>query len=249
MRLLILSCNTGEGHNSTAKAIIQAAESDGAVCEMKDALSYWPVGTNSFICGGHVFLYRNAPELFGAGYRFFEVMSEKTNEKNQLREQKGKEPVRNAILGLAKLPAEKLYADISAGDYDAVICVHVFASLMMTEIRRKYGDSLPTYFVATDYTCSPGVNISDFNACFIPAEGLIPEFSGLGVKPEKLIPTGIPIRADFYTKLPADEAKEKLGLPKDRRIVLFMCGSMGVGPMKETVGLLLESMPLSLIHI
>lgn len=128
MRLLILSCNTGEGHNSTAKAIIQAAESDGAVCEMKDALSYWPVGTNSFICGGHVFLYRNAPELFGAGYRFFEVMSEKTNEKNQLREQKGKEPVRNAILGLAKLPAEKLYADISAGDYDAVICVHVFAS-------------------------------------------------------------------------------------------------------------------------
>ena len=243
MRLLILSCNTGEGHNSTAKAIIQAAESDGAVCEMKDALSYWPAGTNSFICGGHVFLYRNAPELFGAGYRFFEVMSEKTNEKNQLREQKGKEPARNAIFGLAKLPAEKLYADISAGDYDAVICVHVFASLMMTEIRRKYGDSLPTYFVATDYTCSPGVNISDFNACFIPAEGLIPEFSGLGVKPEKLIPTGIPIRADFYTKLPADEAKEKLGLPKDRRIVLFMCGSMGVGPMKETVGLLLESMP------
>ena len=66
MRLLILSCNTGEGHNSTAKAIIQAAESDGAVCEMKDALSYWPAGTNSFICGGHVFLYRNAPELFGS---------------------------------------------------------------------------------------------------------------------------------------------------------------------------------------
>lgn len=243
MRLLILSCNTGEGHNSTARAIIQAAESDGAVCEMKDALSYWPAGTNSFICGGHVLLYKNAPELFGAGYRFFELMSEKTNEKNQIREQKGKEPAKNAFLGLAKLPAEKLYADVSVGNYDAVICVHVFASLMMTEIRKKYGDSLPTYFVATDYTCSPGVNISDFNACFIPAESLIPEFSGLGVKQDKLIPTGIPIRDDFYSKLPTDEAKTRLGLPKDKRIVLFMCGSMGVGPMKETVELLLNSIP------
>lgn len=243
MRLLILSCNTGEGHNSTAKAIIQAAENDGAVCEMKDALSYWPAGTNRFICEGHVLLYKTAPELFGAGYRFFELMSEKTNEKNQIREQKGKEPAKNAFLGLAKLPAERLYADVSAGNYDAVICVHVFASLMMTEIRKKYGDSLPTYFVATDYTCSPGVNISDFNACFIPAKSLIPEFSGLGVKSDKLIPTGIPIRADFYSKLTVDEAKERLGLPKDKRIVLFMCGSMGVGPMKETVELLLESIP------
>lgn len=243
MRLLILSCNTGEGHNSTAKAIIQYAECRGDTCEMKDALAYWPVGTNRFICSGQVFLYRNAPELFGAGYRFFESVSEKTNEKNMIREQKGKEPAKNAFLGLAKIPSEKMYADIAAGGYDAVICVHVFASLMMTEIRKRYGDGLPTYFVATDYTCSPGVNISDFNACFIPAEGLIPEFTGLGVKKEKLIPTGIPVREDFYTALPQPEAREALALPPDKRLVLIMCGSMGVGPVRETVELLAKEMP------
>ncbi len=243
MRILILSCNTGEGHNSTAKAIMQYAESCGSFCEIKDALSYWPVGTNRFICSGHVFLYKNAPELFGAGYRFFELVSEKTNEKNQIREMKGKEPAKNAFLGLAKYPSEKMYADIEAGNYDAVICVHVFASLMMTEIRKNYGGHLPTYFVATDYTCSPGVNISDFNACFIPSEKLTSEFSELGVKPEKLIPAGIPVREEFYSSCAQEEAKKRLGLPADKRIVLFMCGSMGVGPMKETVELLIGSMP------
>ncbi len=243
MRILILSCNTGEGHNSTAKAIMQWAEGNGSFCEIKDALSYWPAGTNRFICSGHIFLYKNAPELFGAGYRFFEIVSEKTNEKNMMRELKGKEPSKNAFLGLAKYPSEKMYADISEGNYDAVICVHVFASLMMTEIRKKYGNRLPTYFVATDYTCSPGVNISDFNACFIPSEKLSSEFSGLGVKPEKLIPTGIPVREEFYSSCAQEQAKSRLGLPADKRIVLFMCGSMGVGPMKETVELLIGSMP------
>ncbi len=243
MRILILSCNTGEGHNSTARAIMQCAERDGCFCEIKDALEYWPAGTNRFICEGHIFLYKNAPELFGAGYRFFEHISEWSNEYKLFRERNGREPKKNPLLGIATRPSEKLYKDISEGNYDAVISVHVFASLMMTEIRENHGNDIPTYFVATDYTCSPGVNDCDVNAFFIPSEKLIPEFAELGINERKLIPTGIPVREDFYSKLSPDEAKERLGLPKNKRLVLFMCGSMGVGPIKETAELLLSSMP------
>ena len=240
MRILILSCNTGEGHNATARAIALAAEARGDTAEIRDALSYWPAGTNRFVCSGHVFLYKKAPELFGAGYRFFEMVSEHQQERREA----GKGKHMGEVVGLlVKRPSEKLYEDISQGNYDAIISVHVFASLMLTEIRRQRGAELPTYFVATDYTCSPGVHLSDFDACFIPAEGLTEEFVSLGVPRGKLFPCGIPVRADFYESRPEKEAKAMLGLPVDRRVVLMMSGSMGCGPIAETVEAILAALP------
>ena len=38
MRTLILSCNTGAGHNSCAKAIREIYEAHGEVCQIADAL-------------------------------------------------------------------------------------------------------------------------------------------------------------------------------------------------------------------
>jgi processive 1,2-diacylglycerol beta-glucosyltransferase len=37
-KILILSCNTGEGHNSAAKALKQEAEKEGLQCDIYDAL-------------------------------------------------------------------------------------------------------------------------------------------------------------------------------------------------------------------
>jgi len=240
MRILILSCNTGEGHNATARAIALAAEARGYTAEIRDALSYWPAGTNRFVCSGHVFLYKKAPELFGAGYRFFEMVSEY----QQGRREAGKGKHMGEAIGLlVKRPSEKLYEDICQGNYDAIVSVHVFASLMLTEIRRQWGEGHPTYFVATDYTCSPGVHLSDFDACFIPAAGLTQEFISLGIPREKLIPYGIPVRTDFYERLPKEKAKAMLGLPADKRMVLMMSGSMGCGPIAETVAAILKALP------
>ena len=39
MKALILSCNTGEGHNSSAKAILNELQVQGYECEMRDTLS------------------------------------------------------------------------------------------------------------------------------------------------------------------------------------------------------------------
>ena len=40
MRVLILSCNTGEGHNSCGKAIQEAFQARNIECEMEDALRF-----------------------------------------------------------------------------------------------------------------------------------------------------------------------------------------------------------------
>ena len=39
LRILLLSSNTGEGHNSTAKAVMDVLEARGFACEMRDVLA------------------------------------------------------------------------------------------------------------------------------------------------------------------------------------------------------------------
>ena len=41
MRILILSCNTGEGHNSAAKAIQEVLTARGVFSEMTDGLAFF----------------------------------------------------------------------------------------------------------------------------------------------------------------------------------------------------------------
>ena len=38
MKVLMLSCNTGEGHNSTGNAVREVLEARGVECEMIDVL-------------------------------------------------------------------------------------------------------------------------------------------------------------------------------------------------------------------
>ena len=40
LKVLILSCNTGQGHNSAGKALFECFTHSGIPCEMKDALSF-----------------------------------------------------------------------------------------------------------------------------------------------------------------------------------------------------------------
>ena len=115
----------------------------------------------------------------------------------------------------------------------------------MTEIRRRYAPRLRMYFVATDYTCSPGVCDLEMDAYFIPHKKLIPEFVANGLPREKLVPSGIPVRWVFYDKTDANAARRQLGLPEYNRIVLIMCGSMGAGPIRRIVNRLAAKLPPS----
>ena len=62
MRILMLSCNTGEGHNSTGNAVREVLEARGVECEMIVVL-----GTcispmfSKLICSTHARLYKYAP--------------------------------------------------------------------------------------------------------------------------------------------------------------------------------------------
>ena len=77
MKVLILSCNTGGGHNSAAAAIKDHFEKNGSRCDIVNALDFLPKAKAELISKGHVLAYKYAPKLYGAGYRMSEMLPQK----------------------------------------------------------------------------------------------------------------------------------------------------------------------------
>ena len=227
MRVLILSCNTGEGHNSCAKAIKEVFEQKGDICTVEDSLRFISEGASRFISWGHVYVYRNLPWLFNWGYNFADSHGSVFKEENALYKFFGK-------------GSEGLYNYITKGKYETVICSHPFSALMLSEMQKRYSLSIKTAFVATDYTCSPSVRDGRLDHCFIPDESLKNDFVCPNISEERIIASGIPIRQAFFERTAKSKAKEKLGIdPKTKHLVL-MSGSMGCGPIKSLVEKLTE---------
>lgn len=229
MRVLILSCNTGEGHNACGKALEESFQEQGVACQMRDAFSFISPGVSQFVSSGFNMVYRHLPGLFRSGYRYTE-------------DHPGMFEGHAKTYRFLTSGAERLYAFILQESFDTVICPHVFSALMVTEVMRRHNRFLRTYFVATDYTCSPSCGQSDLDRYFIPDASLADEFIRCGVRDQALIPSGIPIRKAFYHAAGKAEAKRRWGLNPAAPHLLVMCGSMGCGPISEIVRTMIESM-------
>lgn len=222
MKVLILSCNTGEGHNSCSKALADSFAKHGILCETVDALEFISPTISELMAKGHVFMYRHLPGVFDWGYHF--------TDRHPFFYRKG-----SPMYSFLSIGAEKLSEHINTGKYDAVICAHVFSGVMMTEAMPLCEKKPVTAFLTTDYTCSPITEVSDLDMYFTPDERMQNLFTSKGIPEEKLIPLGIPIREPFYHKGAKAEAKTAEGIGENHKHLLVMCGSMGCGPIKKIV--------------
>ena len=84
MKVLILSCNTGEGHNSCAAALAEECRHENIPCDTEDALRFISPEVSRFISNWHVRIYRHAPGLFRVGYRAAEEHPEQFHESSTL---------------------------------------------------------------------------------------------------------------------------------------------------------------------
>lgn len=229
MRLLILSCNTGQGHNSCAKAVKAYFEQQGDTCDIVDALGFVSEKASKFISNWHSRLYRHAPTVFDKGYKYIEKHSGLIAEDS-------------AAYNLLTSGVKDLYSFILSENFDAVLCVHIFAGLLLSKMMTQYPLPIRTGLLATDYTCSPGFGNCNPDYSFIPDGSLYDLYVEAGVPEDQIVPSGIPVRADFWRKEEKSKAKTDSGLDPEHDHILMMCGSMGCGPIEEIAKLLAECM-------
>lgn len=224
MRVLILSCNTGQGHNSTAASIAEALTAQGAECKTHDALAFVAGWISRLVSGVHTWVYRHMPGLFRWGYAYTE-------------RHRGVFSPHSLVYKALSRSAERLYGFCRDGMYDVIISTHVFAGLIVTIMQNRFHLPLHTYSVETDYTCSPCAEQASMERYFIPAAPLIGEFMKCGIPKQRIVASGLPIRQAFFTHTDKAEAKAAFGIAPEHSHLLLMCGSMGCGPMEKLVRL------------
>lgn len=225
MRILVLSCHTGGGHNTAAAAISECLLSRGIECDTDDALRFVSRSLSNVVRRGHDYAYRHLPRLFGVGYRYEETHSPKF--------------IYNQIAKGAK----KFAAFVSDRHYDAIICTHIFGNMLVTKAAEKYGVSVPHYAVITDYAVWPGTDMVAAKRFFIAADCLVDAYRDVGISNERITVSGIPVGARFLQKMAREEARHKLAMPIDGKVVLLACGSIGCGNLTRHVPELERALP------
>lgn len=217
MRVLILSCNTGEGHNAAGKAVLECVRARGHEAVMTDVMLLAGKRASRAVGGAYVEMVKHVPGLFHALYRAGDLISSA----------KRKSPVyyANTLLG------KPLQRYLEQHAFDVIVTPHLFAAEALTCLRRRNLLRQPVVAVTTDYTCIPFWEETDCDFYILPHNDLTEEYVRKGLPREKLLPLGIPVRTAFLRKKEKSQVKRSLGLPLDRPSVLVMNGSMGCGKM------------------
>lgn len=225
MRVLILSCATGEGHNSAAKAIWEYFKMHKIECEVVDTLALISPAVSQ--TASDVYVFSTRTRLFKLLYNAGTIVSG----------YKSKSPVYFAN----KLYCGKLLEYIKNNEYDTIICTHLFPAEALTALIRSKKLPARTVFVMTDYTCIPFMEETQLDYYIVPHEHLIEECVKKGLVRDKLLPYGIPVKQIFYSSQSKGYARMECKrifaerLNESEKWLLIMSGSMGFGNLNDLV--------------
>jgi len=231
MKVLILSCDTGEGHNSAAFAIFEYLKKVNVECKVLDALSLKSRQASKKASLTYLRAIK-FPLLFRITYNAGRLVS---NTK-----------IKSPVYYKNKSYRGQLLDYINANGFDTIIATHLFPAEALTALKREKRLNALTLAVITDYTCSPFWEETELDYYVIPHEDLIDEFLRRGIPKEKLLPFGIPIKPEFYVKIPKEEARRRfcrlhnINFDASKPWYMIMSGSMGYGRMHQLVNAIIK---------
>ena len=217
MRVLILSVTAGEGHNSCAAALRQALEGRGHRVQVADL--YRCCGVPRRLTDR---IYRTCAKDLRKRYSRTYTRLERDEAYRRRCEKRF----------LPDWLYSRMEAWMRGQEADVVVCMHVFAARVLTVLRReKRIPPLPILGVNTDYCLHPyWEDCPGLDGLVTPTPGMTEECLSRGIPGEAVLPLGIPIREPERFRLSRAEARERLGLPEGK-LILLMGGSMGYGHM------------------
>lgn len=218
MKILILSCSTGGGHNSCAKYIQEELKENNIPCEFKDF--YNIVNANAKELSEKIYL----STLGGNGQVFKNIY--------KLGELYSKTKTKSPVYLVNKFHQKSLYNYITENNFDLIIATHLFPALTLTAINKnKNYQKINFITIATDYEPCPFLEETKPDHLVV-AKDLNKRFLSKGIKKTILTPLGIPVSTRFITT--AKDIRKELNI-KDEKIILIMLGSMGFGKITNII--------------
>lgn len=211
--VLILTCSTGEGHNSAARALQSALFAAGIASEIADPVSFQSERMQHAVSSLYNNMIKKTPAVFGAIYKLGDLYSS-TN-------------LPSPVYWANAQYAQALQKYIITKAFDAVVCTHLYGMEVMTAIREKGRFQIPCYGVLTDYVCIPFIEETHMDLYFASCDRARQDLIDKGIPPHKIVVSGIPVHERFINHPDKTAARAQLHISPDKKIFLVMTGGVG----------------------
>lgn len=225
-RVLILSASVGAGHVRAAQAIEKAFAEMGAAEELQhiDTLTYTNRLFRHFYAQAYLDLVNKAPATLGWIY-------------DQLDKPWKHERRR---LALDKLNTGRFIKMLRQVQPDIAVCTHFLPAEIMSWLKAKKKLSSRQAIVVTDLDVHAMWLCHHYERYFVALDETRVHMEKLGIPPEKITVSGIPIDPAFARHKDKHEMRRKHGLAPNRTTILISAGGFGVGPIEHLMASLLE---------
>ncbi len=225
-KILVLSASAGAGHIRAAQAV------ERAIIEMKvaravrhvDTLDYTNKLFRRLYSKAYIDLVNNAPEVLG--WLYDQLDKPWKNERRRL-----------ALDKLNTRPFVKLLKEYQP---EIVVCTHFLPAEIISWLRAKERLHCRQVIVVTDFDVHAMWLCHHYEHYFVALDETREHMIRLGIPPDKLTVSGIPIDPVFAAPKDKQEMRRKHNLKPDRTTILVSAGGFGVGSLEHLMSSLLE---------
>lgn len=225
-KVLVLSASVGAGHTRAAQAIERAFLETEAVAEVHhlDTLDYTNKLFRKLYAKAYIDLVNKAPEMLGWLYDHLDKPW-----KHERRR-----------LALDKLNTRPFVRLLEKHRPDLIVCTHFLPAEIISWLKAKQRLDCRQAIIVTDLDVHAMWLCRHVEHYFVAIDEAREHLARLGIAPEKISVTGIPIDPVFAE--PRDQAQMRVrhGLRPDLTTLLISAGGFGVGPIEHLMASLLE---------
>jgi processive 1,2-diacylglycerol beta-glucosyltransferase len=223
-KVLILSASAGAGHIRAAEAVERAFVQMNAAEEVRhiDVLEYTNKLFRHLYSKAYIEMVNKMPEMLG--WLYDQLDKPWQNERRRL--------------ALDKLNTRPFVKFLKNYQPDITVCTHFLPAEIISWLKAKERISCRQAIVVTDFDVHALWLCHHYERYFVALDETRVHMEKLGIPPEKLTVTGIPIDPLFAEHKDKHAMRVKHGLQEDVTTVLVSAGGFGVGP----VGHILESL-------
>ena len=220
-KVLILSASAGAGHVRAAEALARAFAEAGAAKEVRhvDTLAYTNKLFRHLYSKAYIEMVNKTPELLGWLYDALDKPW-----KNERRR-----------LALDKLNTRPFVKMLREYQPEITVCTHFLPAEIISWLKAKERISWPQSIVVTDFDVHAMWLCHHYEQYFVALPETRVHLERLGITPNKITVSGIPIDPVFAQDKDQFAMREKHGLAPDRTTILLSAGGFGVGPVEHMV--------------
>ena len=229
-RILVLSASAGAGHIRAAQAIESAFAEIGAETGARrevhhfDILNYTNKLFRHLYSKAYIDLVNKMPEV--PGWFYDKLDKPWQNERRRL--------------ALDKLNTRPLVKLLREHQPDLIVCTHFLPAEIVSWLKAKEKLSSRQVIIVTDFDVHAMWLVHHYERYFVALEEARVYLEALGIPPEKIIVSGIPIDPVFGRHKDKQEMRAKHGLAPDRTTILLSAGGFGVGSVDALIAALMH---------